>query len=78
MKKYEACQAFYSFFAKSLIYSKHRSINVRFYLSYDIKITKMHFCHEKVNILTHLTQRYNGCHYAALLNLIATSGLSIL
>ena len=38
--KCEACRAFYCFFATSLINSIHDiSTNVRFYLSYDIKIT---------------------------------------
>ena len=33
--KCEACLAFYLFFATSLINSKIKSTNVRFYLSYD-------------------------------------------
>ena len=41
----EACRAFYLFFAASLINSINKSTNVRFYLSYGIKITlKSHFC----------------------------------
>ena len=39
MIKCEACRAFYFFFATSLINSIIRSTNVRFYLSYEIKIT---------------------------------------
>ena len=40
----EACRAFYLLFATSLINSIIQSMNVRFYLSYDIKITlKSHF-----------------------------------
>ena len=36
------------FFATSLINSKYKSTNARFYLSYDIKITlKSHFCRKK-------------------------------
>ena len=37
--------------------------NVRFYLSYDIKITlKSHFCRENVIILSLCTQRCYGPH----------------
>ena len=42
--KCEACQAFNLFFAMSLINLINRRMNVRFYLSYDLKATlKSHF-----------------------------------
>ena len=48
-------------------------MNVRFYLSYDIKITlKFHFCRKNVVILSLCTQRCYGRH-----NVSRTSGLSI-
>ena len=48
----EACRAFDHFFATSLINSITQEQNVRFYLSYDIKITlKSHFCWKSVIIL---------------------------
>ena len=51
--KCEACRAFYLFFATSLINSLKQEHNVRFYLSYDIKITlKSHFCCKNVIILS--------------------------
>ena len=51
--KCEACQAFYHFFATSLINSIIQSTNVRFYSSYDIKITlKSHFCRKKDKIFS--------------------------
>ena len=40
---------------------KMRGTNVRFYLTYDIKITlKSHFCRKNVIILTLCTQRCYG------------------
>ena len=40
------------FFATSLINSIKKSTNVRFYLSYDIKITlKSHFCRKNVILI---------------------------
>ena len=36
--KCETCRAFYLFFAKSLINSIYRSMNVRFYLSYELRL----------------------------------------
>ena len=46
--KCEACRAFYLFFATSLINLINRSTNVRFYLSYDIKIIlKSYFWRKK-------------------------------
>ena len=60
--KCEACQAFYLFFAASLINSIIQEHNVRFYLSYDIKITlKSYFCRKNVITLTFI------CTYATLL-----------
>ena len=42
--KCEACRAFYLFFATSLINSIIHDTNFRFYLSFDIKISrKAHF-----------------------------------
>ena len=39
-------------------------MNIRFYLSHDVKITyKSHFWRENVKILPSFTQRYNGRHY---------------
>ena len=49
--------AFYLFFAASLIKSiiHERYAHVRFYLSYDIKITlKLHFCHKNVIIMSYM------------------------
>ena len=38
-------------------------LNVRFYLSYDIKITlKSHFCRKNFIILSLCNQRCYGCH----------------
>ena len=38
--------------------NKFKSVNVRYELSYDIKITfKSHFCHENVILLSLYTQR---------------------
>ena len=54
-------------------------MNVRFSLSHDIRITlKSHFLRENVKIYLSFTQSYNGRHYAMLLNLYSTSGLSTL
>ena len=51
------------------------STNVRFYLSYDIKITlKSHFCCKNVIILSLCTQRCYGRHNVSR----KSSGLSIL
>ena len=53
-------------------------MNVRFYLSYDIKIAlKSHFCDKKVIILSLCTQHCYGCHNISPKS-ITTSGLSIL
>ena len=61
--KCEACRAFYLFFATSLLISIYKSTNIRFYLSYDIKITlKSHFCRNNVMILSLCTQRCYGRH----------------
>ena len=63
--KCEACWAFYPFFATSLINSVilYKSMNVRFYLSYDIKITlKSHFCSKNIIFLSLCTQRCHGRH----------------
>ena len=71
-KKCEACRAFYLFFARSLKNSiiQEHELQVRFYLSHDIKITlKSHFWSENVNNLPSFTQRYNGRHYVTFLNL---------
>ena len=58
----EACRAFYFFFATRLINSI-KSMNARFYLSYDIKITlKIHFSRKNVIILSFCTQRCYGRH----------------
>ena len=39
-------------------------MNLRFYLSHDIKITlKSHFWRENVKILPSITQHYNGLAY---------------
>ena len=44
-------------------FNNKKSTNVRFYISYDIKITlKSHFCHKNVIILSLCTQRCYGCH----------------
>ena len=41
----------------------YKSTNVRFYLSYDIKITlKSHFCRKNVMFLSLCTQRCYGHH----------------
>ena len=55
---------FYLFFATSLINSIIlKSTNIRFYLSYDIKITlKSHFCRNNVMILSLCMQRCYGRH----------------
>ena len=46
------------------------SMYVRFFLSHDFKINYNHiFWHENVNVLSSLTQRYNGLHYVMLRNL---------
>ena len=51
----------YLFFATSLIYSKYKNMNVRFYLSYDIKITlKSHFCCKNVKKFSLCMQRCYG------------------
>ena len=54
--KMQACRAFYLFFATSLINSilmEHK--NVRFYLSYDIKmILKSYFWRENISVLPYL------------------------
>ena len=61
--KMQACRAFYLFFATSLINSIIQEHNVRFYLSYDIKITlKSHSCRKIVIILSLCTQRCYGRH----------------
>ena len=61
--KCEARPAFYRFFATSLINSIIQSKKVRFYLSYDIKITlKSHYWREKDKIFSLCTQRYYGHH----------------
>ena len=61
--KCETCPAFYLFFATSLINSIKKSTNVRFYLSYGIKITlKSHFCPKNVILLSLCTQRCYGHH----------------
>ena len=53
--KCEDCRAFYSFSATNLIIQEH---NVRFYLSYGIKITsKYYFWSEKVQILSHVCSK---------------------
>ena len=45
-------------------------MNVRFYLSYDIKIILLsHVVHENVKILPSFVPRYNGGHYDTFLNL---------
>ena len=52
-----------SLFATSLINSIIKSTNVRFYLSYDFKITlKSHFCRKNVILLSLCTQRCYGRH----------------
>ena len=44
-------------------FNKYKSTNVRFYLSYDIKITlKSHFCRKIVIILSLCTQCCYGRH----------------
>ena len=54
---------FYLFFATSLINSIKKSTNVRFYLSYDIKITlKSYFCRKSVILLSLCKQRCYGRH----------------
>ena len=58
-------------------------MNVRFYLSYDIKITlKSHFCRKIVIILSLCTQpcygRHSDSRKSVNLNTLTTSGLSIL
>ena len=53
--KFDSCQAFYLFFATSLINS---IIQEHEFLSYDIKITlKSHFCRKNVMILSICKQR---------------------
>ena len=53
--KCEACRAFYLFFATSLINSIIQGTNVRFYLSYDVKIIlKSYFWHEDVRVLPYV------------------------
>ena len=53
-------------------------MNVRFYLSYDIKITlKSHFLSKNVIILSLCTQRCNGRHNVSRKS-VNISGLSIL
>ena len=54
-------------------------MNVRFYLSQNIKILKNHvFLRANNTILPSFMQRKNGRHYVMLLNLKTTGGLSIL
>ena len=51
--KYEACRAFYLFFAMSLINSIIQEHEFRFNLSYDIKNTlKFHFWPKNIIILS--------------------------
>ena len=63
--KFEACREFYHFFARSLINSMiYRCTNIRFYLSYDIRITLNTFgekAHYVCNCVNH--------HYITLLNM---------
>ena len=60
--KCKACRAFYLFFATSLINSI-KSMNVRFYLSYEIKITlKSQVCRKNILILSLCTQYCYGRH----------------
>ena len=42
-----------------------------------LKLLKNTFFARKHPDLSSFTQRYNGCHYVTLLNLLTTSGLSI-
>ena len=59
-------------------FNKNKSTNVRFYLSYDIKITlKSHFCRKNVILLSLCTQRCYGRHNISRKS-ITTSGLQIL
>ena len=52
-----------SLFAMSLIFNKNKSTNVRFYLSYGIKITlKSHLCCKNVILLSLCTHRCYGRH----------------
>ena len=61
--KCEACRAFYLFYAMSLINSILQEHDVKFYLSYDIKITlKCQFHRKNVIILSLCTQRCYGRH----------------
>ena len=61
MIKCEAGQAFYHFFATSLIIQQHRSMHVTFYVSYDINITlKSHFWCENVSILSYISNVIMG------------------
>ena len=61
--KCEACRAFYLFYAISLINSIIQEHVVRFYLSYDIKISlKYHFCRRNVIFFSLCTQRCYGRH----------------
>ena len=70
MRGFEACRAFYLFFATSFNKLKNKSTNVRFYLSYDIKNTFMsRFSRKLKNVII--------LHYVRTL-LWTTSGLSIL
>ena len=63
--KCEACRAFYHFSANSF----NRSSNVRFYLSYDIKITlKSHFGVKMLG-LCHMRHCHMGDIYRMLPNL---------
>ena len=43
-----------------------------------LKLLKIAFWRDNINILSSFTQRYNGRHYVRLLNLQTTSGSSIL
>ena len=61
--KMRACRAIYLYYATSLINSIIQEHNVRFYLSYEIKITlKSHFWRENVIILSLCMQRCYGRH----------------
>ena len=62
-----AAEHFIAFFAMSLINQLYRSTDVRLYLSHELK--NHTFWRESVKILPSFIQRYNGRHYATLLNL---------
>ena len=54
MIKCEAYEAFYRFFATSIIVKKHEN-KCKIFLSNDIKITlKSHFWHQNLNILSNV------------------------